>query len=99
MEKRSADSTPRKESSLNNKQKIQRVTRPDPACKDEVGLIAAYLAGRLDPAVLSAFEKHLGYCPDCTAFLNTYKKTIEATKSFLKLQSLNIRPKPLKLSL
>jgi len=62
-----------------------------------VGLIADYLAGRLDPTVLAAFEKHLGHCPDCTAFLNTYKKTIEATKSFLKLQSLNIRPKPLRL--
>jgi anti-sigma factor RsiW len=62
-----------------------------------VGLIADYLAGRLNPTVLAAFEKHLGQCPDCTAFLNTYKKTIEATKSFLKSQSLNIRPKPLKL--
>ncbi|HSE89126.1 MAG TPA: zf-HC2 domain-containing protein [Candidatus Binatia bacterium] len=82
---------------MNNKPKFQRVTRPDPTCKDEVGLIADYLAGRLNPTVLAAFEKHLGQCPDCTAFLNTYKKTIEATKSFLKRQSLNIRPKPLKL--
>jgi len=37
----------------------------------------------------------LGQCPDCTAFLNTYKKTIEATKSFLRIQSLNISPMPL----
>jgi hypothetical protein len=86
-----------KESSLNNKPKFQRVSRPDNTCKEEVGLIADYLAGRLDPTVLSAFEKHLGQCPDCTAFLNTYKKTIEATKSFLKIQSFKILPKPLRL--
>jgi hypothetical protein len=47
--------------------------------------------------VLAAFEKHLGQCPDCSAFLNTYKKTIEVTKSFLKLQSVNVWPKPLRL--
>ena len=60
-------------------------------------LIADYLAGRLDPTVLAAFEKHLAHCPDCAAFLNTYKKTIEATKSFLKLQTLTTWPKPLRL--
>lgn len=89
---------PQKESSLNHKRKFQRASRTDPSCKDEVGLIADYLAGRLNPTVLAPFEKHLGQCPDCTAFLNTYKKTIEATKSFLKLQSLNVRPKPLTLA-
>jgi anti-sigma factor RsiW len=57
-----------------------------------------YLAGRLDPTVLSAFEKHLGECPDCAAFLNTYKKTIEATKSFLKIHSVKIWPTSLRLS-
>jgi hypothetical protein len=59
-----------------------------------VGLIADYLAGRLDPMVLAAFEKHLGQCPDCSAFLNTYKKTIEVTKSFLRILSLPIWTKP-----
>jgi hypothetical protein len=83
----------RKESSLNIKPKFQRSARPDHTCKDEAALIADYLAGRLNPTVLAAFEKHLGQCPDCTAFLNTYKKTIDATKSFLKCQLLNIPPK------
>jgi anti-sigma factor RsiW len=54
-------------------------------CRDEVGLIADYLEGRLKPAVQAAFEKHLGQCPDCAAFLNTYKKTIELSQSFLKI--------------
>ena len=90
-------SNPHKDSSLNHKRKFRRADPPDPTCRDEVGLIADYVVGRLNPPVLAAFEKHLGQCPDCTAFLNTYKKTIEATKSFLKTRSLKISPKPLKL--
>jgi hypothetical protein len=81
---------------LNNKPKFG-VIRPDHTCKEEVGLIADYLAGRLNAPVLAAFEKHLRHCPDCTAFLNTYRKSIEATKSFLKLQTLRTWPKPLRL--
>jgi anti-sigma factor RsiW len=82
---------------LKDKPQSQRADRPEPTCKDEVGLIADYLAGRLDPTVLAAFEQHLSQCRDCTAFLNTYKKTIEATKSFLRIQSLKISPMPLRL--
>jgi anti-sigma factor RsiW len=62
-----------------------------------VGLIADYLSGRLDPTILAAFEKHLNDCPDCTAFLNTYKKTIEATKAFLRTHPVKIWPASLKL--
>jgi Putative zinc-finger len=87
-----------KRSSLNHRKKLQRATRAEPTCKDEVGLITDYLADRLNPKILAAFEKHLGQCPDCTAFLNTYKKTIEATKSFLKIQTLKFSPKPLRSS-
>jgi Putative zinc-finger len=90
------DSNPRKESSLNKIRKFRKATRVDPTCKDEVGLIADYLADRLDPAVLKPFEKHLGQCPDCAAFLKTYKKTIEATKSFLKIQSIKLWTQPLR---
>jgi len=62
-----------------------------------VGLIADYVVGRLNPKMLAAFEKHLGQCSDCAAFLNTYKKTIDATKSFLKLQPLDIQTRRIKL--
>jgi hypothetical protein len=79
---------------LKNNPKSQRADRPDDTCKEKVELIADYLAGRLDPTVLAAFGKHLGQCPDCTAFLNTYKKTIDVTKSFLRIQSLPIWTKP-----
>jgi anti-sigma factor RsiW len=60
-------------------------------------LIADYVVGRLNPQMLEAFEKHLGQCPDCAAFLNTYKKTIDVTQSFLKLQSPDVGTKRIKL--
>lgn len=78
-----------------NRTKPYQATRPDPTCKEEVRLIADYLAGALRPPVLAAFERHLDQCRDCTAFVNTYRKTIEATKSFLKSPSFKIWPTPL----
>jgi hypothetical protein len=52
-------------------------------CEREVEFIADYLASRLDLEELSAFESHLKACSDCAAFLQTYKKTIELTRTFL----------------
>jgi hypothetical protein len=86
------------ESSLNNKPTSQNAATAKPTCKDEVALIADYLAGRLAPVVLVAFEEHLGLCRDCAAFLSTYRKTIEVTKSFLKMKSREIGLKPLRLT-
>jgi hypothetical protein len=87
-----------KDNSRDNKPPSQEAATADPTCKDEVGLIADYLAGSLAPPVLVAFEEHLGLCPDCAAFLKTYKKTIEVTKSFLKIQSFEIGLKPRRLT-
>ena len=54
-------------------------------CEDEVTLIGDYLSSNLDAQVAAAFETHMQACPDCVAFLRTYKKTIEATRAFLRL--------------
>ncbi len=53
-------------------------------CRDATNLILEFLSGELDPEINSEFEKHLEACPDCVAFLNTYKKTMEITKRFLR---------------
>jgi anti-sigma factor RsiW len=82
---------------LINKAKFYRA-RKDHTCKEQVGLIADYLAGALKPTVLAAFEQHLDQCPDCTAFLKTYKKTVEATKFFLKMPLLTMGPLSLRMS-
>jgi hypothetical protein len=89
-------SNPQKESSLNNKRNRQKPPAPDHRCKDEVELIADYLTGKLDPTVLAVFERHLGQCPDCRGFLNTYKKTTAVTKLFLKSNQLKMWTKPLR---
>ncbi len=52
-------------------------------CRGATNLILDFLSGELDPETTLEFEKHLEACPDCVAFLNTYKKTMELTKSFL----------------
>jgi hypothetical protein len=86
------------ESPLINKAKSNQAPRPDHMCKDEVGLIADYLAGALKPPVLVAFEQHLAQCPDCMVFLKTYKKTMEATRSFLRIASLKLAPLSVRIS-
>ena len=81
-----------------NKQPGKRTARPNHTCKDEVALIADYLAGALKPPVLAVFERHAAHCPDCMAFLKTYKKTIDVTQFFLKMSSLKERPLSLTVS-
>ena len=53
---------------------------PDLTCEQVTGLIIGYLAGVLDPDLTAAFEAHLRDCDDCIAFLNTYKRTIDAAQ-------------------
>jgi len=50
-------------------------------CQQVTALIQTYLAGELDPAMTVALEKHVRNCPDCVAFINTYKQTIGAVRS------------------
>jgi anti-sigma factor RsiW len=67
--------------------------RKDTTCKDEIALIADYLSSSLSAGTTTVFEQHLKGCPDCVAFLQTYKKTIEVTRDFLKMQALRDRPR------
>jgi anti-sigma factor RsiW len=60
----------------------------DYSCQAATSLIGEYLAGSLEPGHHSALEEHFGRCPDCAAFLRTYKKTIDATRAFLRLQGI-----------
>ena len=64
-------------------------------CSEEVTLIADYLSSSLAPSVSASFEKHLSACPDCAAFLQTYKRTIEVTRAFLKNERLKSGPRKL----
>lgn len=50
-------------------------------CQQVTSLILNYVRGELHPGTALALKAHLRECPDCVAFLATYKKTIQATNS------------------
>jgi anti-sigma factor RsiW len=50
-------------------------------CQRVTSMIRAYLAGELAPAITAALDRHLHDCLDCTAFINTYKRTTQALQS------------------
>jgi anti-sigma factor RsiW len=56
-------------------------------CQQITDLLVEYVTGTLPPATAADFEQHLSICPDCVAFLNTYRKTMELTRS-LRYESL-----------
>jgi hypothetical protein len=76
----------------------KQTAHPERTCKDEVALVAAYLAASLARPVLEAFEEHLSQCADCRAFLRTYQKTIELTASFLRMGPPETAPVSFRLS-
>ena len=50
-------------------------------CREVTDLLADYVAEELQPAAAAAIETHLHACADCTAFLNTYRATLRATRA------------------
>ncbi len=46
-------------------------------CKDVVENIMDYIDSELDYDTLEALESHLGECPECKSFANTYKRMLE----------------------
>ena len=50
-------------------------------CKQIADLVFNYINDTLAPRVKRDFNQHLTICPDCVAFLNTYRKTVAVTRS------------------
>ena len=46
-------------------------------CKDVVENIIGYIEAELDDKTLEELERHLHECPECQAFVRTYKKMLE----------------------
>jgi anti-sigma factor RsiW len=51
------------------------------SCREIADFLMDYLNGELPEAQRATFEEHLGECPDCVAYLQSYEMTIKLTKS------------------
>ncbi len=50
-------------------------------CKEVIlDYLADYLDKALSPEIVADLERHLADCPECMAYLNTYKKTRDLTR-------------------
>jgi anti-sigma factor RsiW len=45
-------------------------------CRELVEFLMDYLEGELPEDSRSTFEEHIGFCPPCKAYLDTYKATV-----------------------
>jgi RNA polymerase sigma-70 factor (ECF subfamily) len=50
-------------------------------CAQVTALLIDYVAGDLDPATTLVLEQHVQNCPDCLAFLRTYRESIRLTRT------------------
>ncbi len=46
-------------------------------CRELADFIADYLSGALPPDTRAQFERHMGVCTNCVAYLDGYKTTVE----------------------
>jgi anti-sigma factor RsiW len=51
----------------------------DLACQQAVELVTDYLEGRLSRRHRKRFERHLAGCPNCSAYLDQIRQTINLT--------------------
>lgn len=66
-----------------------RATPPGPArpyitCRQLLDFIYDYLEGSLPTADRAEFERHLGVCPSCVNYLETYRQTTRISRLALR---------------
>ena len=49
-------------------------------CRELVDFLGQYLDNELPENSRSVFEEHLGFCPPCQAYLDTYRETIRVSQ-------------------
>ena len=50
-------------------------------CKQLIDFLWAYTSNELSAEERHEFDRHLGKCPSCVAYLDSYKKTVEMERS------------------
>jgi len=56
------------------------MTRRTLTCRELCDFLAAYVDGELPPEERAAFDAHLGVCPDCVHYLESYRQTVRLGK-------------------
>ena len=46
-------------------------------CRELIDFLGAYLGGELSEEVRLRFDEHLAACPECSAYLKTYRETVK----------------------
>jgi len=49
-------------------------------CREIVEFLMRYLDGELPPEQAAVFAAHLGDCPQCEAYLETYRQTVQLSR-------------------
>ncbi len=49
-------------------------------CKELIGFLMDYVDGELPPEEQGRFERHLGLCTDCAAYVTSYRETVRLGK-------------------
>ena len=50
--------------------------RPYLSCREILDFLYLYLAGELPEEEAAEFDRHLGVCPSCVNYIESYRKTI-----------------------
>lgn len=56
------------------------MSAPELSCREIADFLMAYEDGELSEAVRGEFDAHLAVCPDCVAYLASYRATVALGK-------------------
>lgn len=69
--------------------------RPYITCRQLIDFIVDYVEGALDEMSREDFERHLGVCPSCQAYLASYRETMNLAKLVITDEPLGDVPEDL----
>ena len=58
-------------------------SKPSMTCHEVIDFLMTYIDGELTPAQRNEFDRHLGVCPSCVNYIDSYKATIRIGKAAL----------------
>ena len=66
-------------------------------CQEVLDFLSDYVEGRLSPARAARMEMHLAVCPQCVAYLDSFRATLAACRSLREADCEKLPPLPAEL--